>query len=48
MLVAGALFAIYWFWLRTLPAWAQMAVGTVLLVPYGLLAWKEIKSTKAI
>ena len=48
MLVAGALFAIYWFWLRTLPAWAQMTVGTVLLVPYGLLAWKEIKSTKAI
>ena len=47
-LLAGALFAVYWFWLRTLPAWAQMAVGTVLLVPYCLLAWKEIKTSKAI
>ena len=48
VLVAGALFALYWFWLRTLPAWAQMAVGTVLLGLYGLMAWREIKSSKAI
>ena len=47
-LLAGVLFAVYWFWLRMLPAWAQMAVGTVLLVPYCLLAWKEIKTSKAI
>ena len=48
VLLAGAVFALYWFWLRTLPAWAQMAVGTVLLGLYGLVAWKEIKSSKAI
>ena len=48
VLVAGAVFALYWFWLRTLPAWLQMALGTVLMVPYALLAWKEIKSSKAI
>ena len=48
VLLAAALFAVYWFWLRTLPAWAQMTVGTVLLAPYGLLAWKEIKTSKAL
>ena len=47
-LIAGALFAIYWFWLRTLPAWAQMGIGTLLLGGYALAAWREIKSTKAI
>jgi O-antigen/teichoic acid export membrane protein len=45
-LIAGAIFVLYWFWLRTLPAWLQMGLGTVLMVPYGLLAWKEIKSSK--
>jgi hypothetical protein len=39
---------VYWFWLRTLPAWAQMAIGTVLLGLYGLVAWKEIKIPKDI
>ena len=48
VLAAGAVFAAYWFWLRTLPAWLQMTLGTLLLAPYALLAWKEIKSTKAI
>ena len=48
VLVAGAIFALYWFWLRTLPAWVLMSAGTVLLALYALLAWKEIKSTKAI
>ena len=48
VLLAGAMFALYWFWLRTLPAWLQMALGTVLLGLYGLVAWKEIKSSKAI
>ena len=48
VLVAGAMFAIYWFWLRTLPAWLQMALGTLLLGVYALVAWREIKSTKAI
>ena len=48
VLIAGAVFAIYWFWLRTLPAWLQMAVGTLLLGAYALAAWREIKSTKAI
>ena len=43
---SGAIFVLYWFWLRTLPAWLQMGLGTVLMVPYGLLAWKEIKSSK--
>jgi O-antigen/teichoic acid export membrane protein len=47
-LLAGAMFAVYWFWLRTLPAWLQMLPGTLLLAVYGLLAWKEIKSSKAI
>ena len=48
VLVAGAMFAVYWFWLRTLPAWLQMALGTLLLGVYALVAWREIKSTKAI
>ena len=48
VLLAGAMFALYWFWLRTLPAWLQMALGTVLLGLYGLVAWKEIKSSKTI
>ena len=48
VLVAGAMFAIYWFWLRTLPAWLQMSVGTLLLGLYILVAWREIKSSKAI
>ena len=48
VLVAGAMFALYWFWLRSLPAWVLMGVGTVLLAMYALLAWKEIKTTKAI
>ncbi len=48
VLIAGALFALYWFWLRTLPAWLGMSVGTVLMVPYGLLVWKEIKTSKTI
>ena len=48
VLVAGTMFAIYWFWLRTLPAWLQMSVGTLLLGLYVLVAWREIKSTKAI
>ncbi len=48
VLVAGAMFALYWFWLRTQPAWVLMTVGTVLLGLYALFAWKEIKSTKAI
>ena len=47
-LIAGAVFALYWFWLRTLPGWLQMAVGTLLLGGYALAAWREIKSTKAI
>ena len=47
-LIAGAMFALYWFWLRTLPAWLQIAIGTVLLGAYGLVAWKEIKTNKAI
>ena len=47
-LIAGAVFAIYWFWLRTLPAWVQMGIGTLLLGGYALAAWREIKSTKAI
>ena len=49
VLVAGAIFALYWFWLRTLPSSIlQMAVGSVLLAGYALIAWREIKSTKAI
>ena len=48
VLVAGAMFAIYWFWLRTMPAWLQISVGTLLLGLYALVAWREIKSTKAI
>jgi O-antigen/teichoic acid export membrane protein len=48
VLIAGAVFAIYWFWLHKLPAWLQMAVGTLLLGAYTLAAWREIKSTKAI
>ena len=48
VLLAGAVFAVYWFWLRTLPAWLQMLVGTVLLAAFALLAWREIKSSKAI
>ena len=48
VLIAGAMFAVYWFWLRTLPAWLQMTLGTVLLGLYGLAAWKEIKTSKAI
>ena len=48
VLIAGAMFAVYWFWLRTLPAWLQMTLGTLMLGVYGLAAWKEIKTTKAI
>ena len=48
VLIAGAMFAVYWFWLRTLPAWLQMTLGTLMLGVYGLAAWKEIKPTKAI
>ena len=48
VLVACAVFALYWFWMRTLQAWLQMTFGTFLLVTYVLLAWKEIKSSKAI
>ena len=49
VLVAGAIFALYWFWLRTLPSsFLQMTVGSMLLAGYALIAWKEIKSTKAI
>ena len=47
-LIAGAMFALYWFWLRTLPAWLQMTLGTLLLGVYILAAWREIKSSKAI
>ena len=48
VLLAGAMFALYWFWLRSLPAWAMMAAGTVLLGLYVLVAWREIKTSKAI
>ena len=49
VLVAGAIFALYWFWLRTLPSsFLQMTLGSALLAGYALIAWKEIKSTKAI
>ena len=48
VLIAGAMFAVYWFYLRTRPAWLQMTAGTLLLGVYGLAAWREIKSSKAI
>ena len=48
VLIAGAMFALYWFWLRNQPAWLLMTAGTLLLGLYGLAAWREIKSSKAI
>ena len=48
VLIAGAMFALHAFWLHTLPVWVQLAAGTVLLGVYALIAWREIKSSKAI
>ena len=47
-LMAAAMFAVHSLWLRALPAWLQMTAGTVLLGVFALLAWREIKSSKAI
>ncbi len=46
VLLAGAMFAVCRYCLHALPDWVQMSAGTVLLALYGLLAWKEIKSSK--
>ena len=48
-LVGTVLGAGFVFFMRdTMPAWLQISVGTLLLGLYALVAWREIKSTKAI
>ncbi|MCR5071566.1 MAG: polysaccharide biosynthesis C-terminal domain-containing protein [Bacteroidales bacterium] len=47
-LLAGAMFALHYFWLSKLPVWLQLTLGTLLLGVFVLAAWREIKSSKAI
>ncbi|MCR4824099.1 MAG: lipopolysaccharide biosynthesis protein [Bacteroidales bacterium] len=48
VLLAGAMYALYALYLKTLPVWLQLFAGTVLLAVFALAAWREIKSSKAI
>ena len=46
VLMASAIFLVYWFWLKELPAWPQMLLGTVLLAVYGAFVYRIIKHSR--
>ena len=46
--VAAAMFAVYEFWLKGLPEWPAMGIGTVLLLLYCVLVYREIRGEKTI
>lgn len=43
---AGAIYAVYAFWLSKLPVWLQLLSGTVLLALFAWDAWCEIRTSK--
>ena len=46
--IAAAMFAVYEFWLKGMPMWPAMGIGTALLLLYCFLVYREIRGEKTV
>jgi hypothetical protein len=46
--IAAAMFVVYEIWLKDMPMWPAMGIGTVLLLLYCFFVYREIRGEKSI
>ena len=46
--IAAAMFAVYELWLKGMPMWPAMGIGTVLLLLYCFFIYREIRGEKPV
>ena len=48
LVIAAAMFAVYEFWLKDMPMWPAMAIGSALLLLYCFFVYREIRGEKTV